>query len=92
MDSGMSQNYCPDHTKFTNYKEVHREITMADGRSLTAIGMGDLHIELPNGSRKTKVTFKNAMHAPSMAFTLISISRLDKAGYSVLFSKGMCTI
>ena len=56
---------------------------MADGRSLTAIGMGDLHMELPNGSRKTKVTFENATHAPSMAFTLISISRLDKAGYLV---------
>ena len=92
MDSGMSWNYCPDHTKFTNYKEVCQEITTADGRSLTAIGTGDLHIELPNGSQKTKVTFKNAIHAPSMAFTLISISRLDKAGYLVLFSKGMCTI
>ena len=44
-------------------------------------------MELPNGSRKTKVTFKNAIHAPSMAFTLISISRLDKASYLVLFSK-----
>ena len=22
MDSGASQNYCPDHMKFTNYKEV----------------------------------------------------------------------
>ena len=59
---------------------------------MTAIGMGDLNIELPNGPRKTKVTFKNAIHAPSMALRLISISRLDKAGYSVLFSKGMCTI
>ena len=27
-----------------------------------------------------------------MAFTLISISRLDKAGYQVTFKKGMCTI
>ena len=27
-----------------------------------------------------------------MAFTLISISRLDKAGYSITFNKGMCTI
>jgi hypothetical protein len=23
MDSGASQDYCPDHSKFTNYKEVH---------------------------------------------------------------------
>ena len=27
-----------------------------------------------------------------MAFTLISISQLDKAGYSIIFTKGMCTI
>ena len=92
VDSDASRDYCPNCSKFTNYKEVCREITMADGRTLTAVGMEDLHIELPNGSRKTKVTFKNAIHAPGMAFTLISISRLDKGGYSVLFSKGMCTI
>ena len=59
---------------------------------LTATGMGNLHIELPNGSGKTKVTFRNAIHAPSMAFTLISISQLDKAGYLVTSNKGMCTI
>ena len=92
MDSRASQDYCPDHTKFTNYKLVERKITTADERTLTAVGMGDLHIELPNGSVKTKTVFKNTIHAPEMAFTLISISRLDKAGFSVTFRKGMCTI
>ena len=92
MDSGASQDYCLDHTKFTNYKLVEQKITTADGRTLTAIRMGDLHIELPNGSVKTKTVFKNAIHVPKMAFTLISISRLDKAGFSVTFRKGMCAI
>ena len=54
--------------------------------------MGDLQLELPNGSGKTTTIFKDAIHAPEMAFTLISISRLDKAGFSVTFNKGMCTI
>ena len=36
---------------------------MADGRSLNAVGIGDLHIELPNGLDKTKTIFKNAIHA-----------------------------
>ena len=92
MDSGASQHYCPDRSKFTEYKAVERKITTADGRTLTTAGMGDLHIELPNGSSKTKTLFKNAIHAPDMAFTLISISRLDKAGFTVTFSKGMCII
>ena len=82
----------PFFLMFSNYKQIDRDITTADGRTVKAIGMGDMHLELPNGSKKTKVTFNNAIHAPEMAFTLISISRLDKAGYSVIFKKGMCTI
>ena len=54
--------------------------------------MGDLHLELPNGSEKTKTIFKNAVHTPDMAFTLISISQLNKAGFSVRFNKAMCTV
>ena len=71
---------------------VDRSITTADGRKLKAIGMGDLNIELLNGSKTTNMTFKDAVHAPDMAFTLISISRLDKSGYQVIFNKGMCKI
>ena len=92
IDSRASRDYCPDRAKFTNYKSVHRKITTADGRSLNAVGMGDLHLELLNGSGKMKTVFENAIHAPDMAFTLISISRLNKAGLSATFRKGMCTI
>jgi hypothetical protein len=92
IDSGASRHYCPNKTKFTEYKQVECKITMADGRTLTTTRVRDLHIELPNGSGKTKTILKNAIHTPEMAFTLISISRLDKAGFSITFNKGMCTI
>src|ERR1700678_3113465 len=92
IDSGASMDYCPDPARFTNYKSIQQKIMTADGRTLMAIGSGDLHIELPNGSGKMKVVFKNAIHAPEMAFTLISISRLDQAGYTVTFNKRVCTI
>jgi hypothetical protein len=92
MDSGASRHYFLDRTKFTDYKVVERKITTADNRTLTTTGVGDLHIDLPNGSGKTKTILKGAVHAPDMVFTLISISQLDKAGLSVLFNKCMCTI
>jgi hypothetical protein len=95
VDSGASRDYCPDRSKFlkfSNYRQIDCDITTADGRTVKAIGMGDMHVKLPNGSKKTKTIFKDAIYAPDMAFTLISISRLDKAGYSVIFNKGMCTI
>ena len=89
VNSGARRDYCPDHLKFVNYMTVEQDITTADGKSMKAVGMGDLHPKLPNGSKKTKMVFKNAIHAQEMAFTLISISRLNKAGYS---TTRMCTI
>ena len=74
IDNGASRVYSLDRTRFTNYKTIDRRITAADGRELKAIGMGDLEMELPNGSGTTKMKFEQAIHAPDMAFTLISIS------------------
>ena len=92
IDSGASEVYCLDREKFANYKQINWSITTADGRKLKAIGMGDLEIDLPNGSKATKMMFKDAIHAPDMAFTLIAISKLDKAKYKVIFHKSTCTI
>ena len=92
LDSGATQVYSPDRSKFSNYRPIDQDIMTADGRVVKAIGVGDLEIELPNGSKWTKTVFNKSIHAPGLAFTLISISRLDKAGYLVAFNKGMCTI
>jgi len=45
IDSGATRDFCPDRTKFTNYKAIRREINTAEGKSLTAVGMGDLHLD-----------------------------------------------
>ena len=54
--------------------------------------MGDLHLDLPNGSKKTQAVFKNTVHAPKMTFMLLSIRKLDKADHKVILHKQMCTI
>ena len=92
IDSEASNDYSPDQSKFSNDREIERDITTTDGRSLKAVGMGNLHINLPNGSRRTPVIFKNAVHAPEMAFTLLSISKLNKSDHKVVFHKQICTI
>ena len=51
LDSRASNNYSPDRTKFSNYCEVNRDITTADRQTLKVVGMGDLHLDLPNGSK-----------------------------------------
>ena len=54
--------------------------------------MGDLHLDLPNGSKRTQVTFKNTIHAPDMAFTLFPYTTLFRSDHKVIFHKQMCTI
>ena len=91
-DSGANQHYSPDKEKFLNYRPISKsEITTADGRSFRAAGVGDLPMTLPNGNGSTKCLLKGAIHAPDFAFTLISIGRLDMAGYFATFGNSACT-
>ena len=93
VNSGASNHYFLDHTKFQNYQPLENQnITTVDGCSLKAVGIGDVLIELQNGSKRTPTLVKNAVFAPDMAFMLISVSRLDQADCSVDFKKDMCTI
>ena len=80
LDSSASNHYCPDHNKFENYQALTgRYVITADSRRLKAIGIGDVCIELPNKSKQTPSMLKGTVHAPEMAFMLISIGCLDKA-------------
>jgi hypothetical protein len=93
VDSGATVHYCPDRAKFVTYQTVSGpEIYAADGRALRSIGMGNIVINLPNGDESTEVTLRDVFHVPEMTTTLISVGRLDAAGYLAHFGRGMCRI
>lgn len=64
----------------------------ADKRVFFANGMGDLRIHVPNGESFTPVILRDTLHAPEMALTVVSISRIAKAGLSVSFEGSICKI
>ena len=95
IDSGASRHFSPDRSKFLNYKEfINQEpIRAADGRTFHALGKGDIKINLPNGNQKpTLITLKEVYYSPIMAFTLISVSCIDRAGFSLLIKGGICEV
>ena len=67
-------------------------ICTANDGTMPASGVGDVSIELSNGASRTKCVLKDAIYAPDMAFTLISVSRLDQANCSTTFKGGQCVI
>jgi hypothetical protein len=87
LDSGASCHFSPDCPQFRNYEEhlSPEPIRAADGQTFSAVGKGNIQIELPNGDQKpTPITLKNAYYSPHMAFTLMSVSCIDQAGFSLL--------
>ena len=93
LDSGATAHFCPDRSMFTTYvPTAHKAVTAADGRILSSIGRGDILLQVPNGSGVSKFKLKNVAHAPSMAFTLISIGKLDDAGCAAEFTDSSCLV
>lgn len=96
IDCGASTHFTPDRESLINYKNTSDPIPIraADGRIFQATGKGDLRIEIPNGpgNKPTRVTLTDVYYSPNMAFTLVSVSRMTRAGYKLLFIKELAVI
>ena len=93
IDSGATSHFCPDRSKFTSYTSIEpQSIHTADSSSVSAIGRGNVSIDLPLGKTHTTVTLKDALYAPKMAFTLIATNQIAAAGLAVHFEDKICKI
>jgi len=95
VDCGASSHFSPDKSKFINFEAILPEpIRTADGHTFSAIGCGDLIITLPtkDGETGPPITLKQMYYAPQMAFILVSVACLDKAGCSLTIEDGECVI
>src|ERR1700678_1119802 len=83
----------PYKHKFINFIPIQRKVlTAADGGHFKATGKGDMHITMPNGKSTTRILLKDVLYAPKMGITLVSISKIDSAGYMALFHKNQIRI
>ena len=88
-DSGATCHISPYIDAFTDFEFIEpKSISAADKRTFKAVGKGNLHIRIPNGDGFTPVILRDALYAPTIAFTLISLSRADKAGYTTIIENG----
>jgi hypothetical protein len=93
FDSGASRHMSPFRERFVTYRDIPaRPITAANNRAFYAVGMGDLEIDVPNGASSTKVLLRDALYAPDLGLTVVSIGRIVKAGCTVEFEGGTCKI
>ena len=83
----------PYKHKFINYVPIQKKVlTTANSGTFDAIGKGNMYIVMLNGQSSTKILLKDVLYAPKIGLTLVSISKIDEAGFVVLFYKGYLKI
>src|SRR6267142_6433603 len=54
--------------------------------------MGDLKIQVPNGTSSSQVLLKDTLYAPNLCLTVVLIGHILKAGFKLEFMEGSCSI
>jgi len=95
IDCSTSSHFSSDRSKFLDYEEINSEpIKAADGHAFSVISKEDICVTLPacKGIQPITVCLKGVYYTPIMAFTLVFISCLDRAGCLLLFEDEICII
>ena len=89
-DSGTTCHILPYKSDFSNYSLLNPPVFLnaANQQKFPAIGVGDLAIQVPNGSTESTLTLANVLHMPAIGYTLVSLGALDKKGYCASISGG----
>lgn len=93
-DSGATKHMTGNRGRLFNFVEIPaKPIMAADNLTFNAIGKGDMYVVIPNcDNAPSRVLLKDVLYAPTMGVTLVSISRIDAAGWGVWFGDGACRI
>ena len=92
-DSGCSKHLTPYREDLKNFVEIPpKSFRAANKQSMHATGMGELVIDMPNGTNASKLRLTEVLYSPEVGYTLVSVGRLDEKGFSLTFSGGKCTI
>ena len=95
INCGTSSHFSPDKLKFLDYQDIDPQpIKATDHWAFSVISKGDICVTFPacNGIQPVTICLKGAYYIPTMAFTLISVSHLDRAGCLLLIEDEICII
>ena len=92
-DSGCSKHLTPYWDALENFVDITpRSLCAANKQSINAVGVGEMNIDVPNGTDVSQLRLTKVLYLPEVGYTLVSIGRLDEKGFTVTFSDGKCTI
>ncbi|KAF5329775.1 hypothetical protein D9619_009137 [Psilocybe cf. subviscida] len=91
-DSAASDHYFGARADFHDYVAEERVGETATGEKFRILGRGTVRkVSVVNGKR-INISFMNVLHAPDFTHNLVSIGRLDRAGYTIQFAGGKVAV
>ena len=92
-DSGCTNHISPYKSQFENFQcTTPRHFRAANKQTFSTTGTGELVVDVPNGSGQTQLRLQGVLYSAEVGYTLVSIGRLDEAGFTVSFGGGKCVL
>jgi hypothetical protein len=92
-DSGCTNHISPYRSQFENFQNITpRHFRAANKQTFSTTGRGELVIDLPYGDGTTQLRLHDVLYSAEVGYTLVSIGRLDEAGFTVTFGGGKCVL
>jgi hypothetical protein len=93
-NSSATRHISPYKPDFTSYSPLTPPMFLntANQQRFPAVGMGTLAILVPNRRGETELLLKEALHALSVGYTLVSLGTLDEEGYRAQIGGGYLEI
>ncbi|PPR01457.1 hypothetical protein CVT24_001860 [Panaeolus cyanescens] len=92
-DSGSTRHLSPYRDNFINFQTIPPfSLRAANKGSFDATGIGEMVVNVPNGTDTSMIHLSNVLYSPEVGYNLISIGQLDEMGYTCTFRKGRCII
>ena len=91
MDSGASDTMFVSREAFTEYKATNSQkgdSAKANNRDFEITGEGIVVQRYMVDGKVQQITYTRALHTPTLNVNLISVSALDKAGFTTTFRNG----
>ncbi len=94
IDSGATHHMTANKNLFTAYERFSTpaSVTVADGKVMEAVGQGKVALGVVNGMGWNTLRLEGVWFVPDLAHNLVSVRKLDQAGFRLEFGGGVSTI
>ncbi|XP_055627599.1 uncharacterized protein LOC129769384 isoform X1 [Toxorhynchites rutilus septentrionalis] len=92
FDSGATVHLCRNKEILENPQDVSTRINVANNAAVEVVAKGSVKLEVNCGERTCDLTMSDVLCVPDLAINLLSVSKVCKNGFRVLFTKEECQV